>query len=164
MSLTHIDDKGRAQMVDVSDKPITLRKATARGIIHLKPATLDAIAGQQLPKGDVFATARIAGIMAAKRCDELIPLCHGLPLEKVSVSFSFIENPPGIEITSEAVCTGRTGVEMEALTAVAVSALAIYDMVKAVDRTAVIGDIRLMEKSGGRSGHFVREEEGCGDT
>lgn len=163
MSLTHIDTEGRARMVDVSDKPTSLRKARAKGTICVRQTTLDAILRQETPKGDVLAVAQIAGIMAAKRCDELIPLCHGLPMDSISIGFSPVQEPPGIEITAEAVCTGRTGVEMEALTAVAVAALTIYDMVKAIDRTAVIGDIRLIEKSGGSSGHFVAEDDGCVD-
>jgi cyclic pyranopterin monophosphate synthase len=161
MKLTHVDENGRANMVDVSKKSVTLRRARARSTIYLLQATLQIIAQHGLPKGDAFAAARIAGIMAAKRCDELIPLCHSLPLESVSVDLEPHSDPPRVEITSEVICTAKTGAEMEALMAVSVAALTIYDMVKSVDREARIGDIRLIEKSGGKSGHFVREEGAC---
>lgn len=156
MEITHLDDKGNARMVDTSGKPVTLRRAVATGAIYLQGDTLAMIAEGGLPKGDVFAAARIAGIMAAKRCDELIPLCHSIPLDSVTVDLLPRDNPARVEIQSEVICRAQTGAEMEALTAVSVAALTIYDMVKAIDRTAVIGDIRLMEKSGGRSGEFVR--------
>ena len=161
MDLTHLDSQGKAHMVDVSDKPITARCARARGSIYLQKSTLDAIADGQIPKGDVFATARIAGIMAAKRCDELIPLCHGLSLDSVTVDLIPRTDPPRVEILSRVTCTARTGAEMEALVAVSVAALTIYDMVKAIDKTAIIGDIQLVEKSGGKSGHFTREDNTC---
>lgn len=143
--LTHVDARGRACMVDVSAKPATVREATATGKIHLQPATLRLIQHGQVPKGDVFAAARLAGILAAKRTAELIPLCHPLPLEHVEV-----ELRPGrghIAITATARVTGRTGVEMEALTAVSVAALTLYDMCKAVDKNMRISDIRLVRKS-----------------
>lgn len=161
MKITHLDDKGNAKMVDTSNKPATLRRAVAMGAIYLQEATLQSIAGGGLPKGDVFAAARIAGIMAAKRCDELIPLCHNIPLDSVSLDFQPCADPARVEITSEIICRAQTGAEMEALVAVSVAALTIYDMVKAIDRTALIGDIRLMEKSGGKSGDFVRGDHEC---
>lgn len=161
MDITHLDEDGRLRMVDVSAKPPTVRRARAAGTIYLQQTTLDAIAQNRVAKGDVFAAARIAGIMAAKRCDELIPLCHSLSLDSIDVSLEPHSDPPRVEILSAATCTARTGAEMEALVAVSVAALTIYDMVKAVDRTAVIGDIRLLEKSGGKSGRFVREGNAC---
>jgi cyclic pyranopterin phosphate synthase len=161
MELTHIDQDGHLQMVDVSGKPASVRRARARGVIHLRQATLDAITANRMPKGDVFAAARMAGILAAKRCDELIPLCHTVALDSVRIDLRACVEPPRVEIESEVTCRARTGAEMEALLAVSVGALAIYDMVKAVDREAVIGDIRLLEKSGGKSGRFVRKERNC---
>jgi len=150
-------------MVDVSDKPVTARRARASGSIYLHQGTLDAIIGGQVSKGDVFAAARIAGIMAAKRCDELIPLCHSLSADSVTVDLIPRTDPTRVEIQSVVTCTAKTGAEMEALVAVSVAALTIYDMVKAMDTTLVIGDIRLLEKSGGSSGHFTREENACKD-
>ena len=161
MDITHLDEDGRLRMVDVSGKPATVRRARAAATIYLQQTTLDAIAENRLAKGDVFATARIAGIMAAKRCDELIPLCHTLGLDKVGIDIRVCTGPPRVEIESELSCRARTGAEMEALLAVSVAALTIYDMVKAVDREAVIGDIRLLEKSGGKSGRFARKERPC---
>ena len=148
-------------MVDVSGKPVTARRARARGTIYLQQATLDAITDGRSPKGDVFAAARIAGIMAAKRCDELIPLCHSLALDSAAIDLQPRSDPPRVEVCSETTCTAKTGAEMEALVAVSVAALTIYDMVKAMDKAAVIGDIQLVEKSGGKSGHFTREENTC---
>jgi len=159
MGFTHLDKKGRARMVGVSKKKVTTRRAKAGGAIYLRESTLAAIAQDKLAKGDVFAAARLAGIMAAKRCDELIPLCHNIPLDSVNVELRPDSNPARIEIESEVLCRAKTGAEMEALLAVTVAALTIYDMVKAVDRTAKIGEIRLLEKSGGKSGRFVREED-----
>ena len=150
-------------MVDVSAKPATVRRARAKGVIYLRQATLDAITANRVPKGDVFATARVAGILAAKRCDEIIPLCHTIPLDSVGIDIRACAGPPRVEIESELACRAKTGAEMEALLAVWVAALTIYDMVKAIDREAVIGDIRLLEKSGGKSGRFVRKEKPCGD-
>lgn len=160
-NLTHTDKQGRAKMVDVSEKPITARYARARGTVYLRESTLDTIAENRVAKGDVLSTARIAGIMAAKRCDELIPLCHSLPLDNVEVELTLCADRPRVEIESSVSCHGRTGVEMEALVAVSIAALTVYDMVKAIDREAAIGDIRLVEKTGGKSGHFVCEDESC---
>jgi cyclic pyranopterin monophosphate synthase len=155
--LTHFDKKGQARMVDVGDKDVTVREAVARGQVHMKSETLDLILGGRAKKGDVLGVARIAGIMAAKRTPDLIPLAHPLPLNSVTVEFFPDADRSLIEIEARVKVTGRTGVEMEALTAVACAGLAIYDMCKAVDRTMVISEVRLMEKSGGRSGVFKRE-------
>ncbi len=155
--LTHLDDQGRAHMVDVGAKAATQREAIARGEIHMQAATLDLILSGKTPKGDVLATARIAGIMAAKRTAELIPLCHPLMLSHVRVA---IEPAPGgdaLLLAATVRTTGQTGVEMEALTAVSVAALTIYDMCKAVDRGMRIGNIYLAEKRGGKSGEWAAE-------
>jgi cyclic pyranopterin monophosphate synthase len=152
--LSHIDDKGEARMVDVSAKDVTARSAIAEGFIAMSPATLDLILTGTAPKGDVLATARIAGIMAAKRTAELIPLCHPLPLTQVTVTFEPSRDPTGLRVEAAAKVEGKTGVEMEALTAVSIACLTIYDMCKAVDRAMSFHDIRLVEKTGGRSGHF----------
>jgi len=149
--LTHIDERGQANMVDVSGKDETVRRAIACSEIRMQPATLEAIVENRLHKGEVFATARIAGIQAAKRCSELIPLCHPLMLSKVSVDFE-VRLPDRILIHAECRLTGKTGVEMEALTAATVAALTVYDMCKAIDRGMVIENTRLMHKSGGKSG------------
>lgn len=159
--LTHVDGNGHARMVDISEKAVTSRRAVAKGCILLLPETLEAISRNRIAKGDVIATARIAGVMAAKRCDELIPLCHSLPLDHVAVDLHPKSEPPQIEITAEVRCRARTGAEMEALVAVSAAALTVYDMVKAIDRSAVIDDIRLIEKSGGKSGRYVRSESTC---
>ncbi|WP_298215752.1 cyclic pyranopterin monophosphate synthase MoaC [Acidocella sp.] len=151
--LTHTGADGAARMVDVSAKPVTAREAEARGRVAMRPETAAMIRDDRAAKGDVLAAARLAGIMAAKRTGELIPLCHPLPLEAVSVTLEVEE--AAVEITAMARVTGRTGVEMEALTAVSVAALTIYDMVKAVDRTMRIEAIRLTRKSGGSSGDFT---------
>jgi cyclic pyranopterin phosphate synthase len=143
-------------MVDVGDKPITNRLARASGKVRMQPATLTRVQQRGLAKGDVLEVARLAGIMAAKRTGDLIPLCHPLGLDSVTVGFSFPDDQT-VAITSEVRVTGKTGVEMEALTAVSVAALTIYDMCKAIDRAMTIAEIRLEEKSGGKSGHFVRE-------
>ncbi|QXJ22306.1 cyclic pyranopterin monophosphate synthase MoaC [Actinomadura graeca] len=154
--LTHLDQAGNARMVDVAQKEITSREATASGTVVMSPATLAAISSGATPKGDVFSVARIAGIMAAKRTHELIPLCHPLALDAVSVVI--VANPPDrVLITARVGVTARTGVEMEALTAVSVAALTVYDMCKALDRSMRIERIRLDEKSGGRSGHYRRD-------
>jgi len=142
--LTHLDDHGRAKMVDVGHKPVTAREAVAEGFIVLQPATIQAIAQGSLVKGDVFAAARIAGIMAAKKCGELIPLCHPLGVESVEVAFDVQGNR--IRVEAIARITGKTGVEMEALTAVSIAALTIYDMCKAVDKQMVIEGVRLLSK------------------
>jgi len=157
--LTHIDSAGRVRMVDVGAKPVTHREAVARGAIRMEPATLAAIIGGTLKKGEALAAARIAGIMAAKRTHELIPLCHQLPLESVAVDFRPDHARSALEIEARAVTQARTGVEMEALVAASVAALTIYDMAKAIDREMVIEAIRLVHKSGGRSGEFRRSGE-----
>jgi cyclic pyranopterin phosphate synthase len=155
--LTHFDEHGASRMVDTSGKPETLREARASGLIRLAPATTALIGDSALAKGDVLEVARLAGIMAAKRTGDLIPLCHPLPLTAVSVDFRF-ESDSVLRIEATARVFGRTGVEMEALTAVSVAALTVYDMCKAVDRTMTIERIRLEAKSGGRSGTFRRDD------
>jgi cyclic pyranopterin phosphate synthase len=157
--LTHLDEKGRARMVDVSGKEITSRSALARATVKMKPETLATVLAGEIPKGDVLSAARIAGIMAAKRTHELIPLCH--PLAIASVQLEFVPDPQRSLIVIEATVKvdGKTGVEMEALTAVSVAALTIYDMCKAIDRGMMIDGIALLEKQGGKSGHFKRHED-----
>jgi cyclic pyranopterin phosphate synthase len=150
--LTHLDDKGRAHMVDVAGKEATQRTAVASGFISMKKDTLALVIDGGAKKGDVLAVARIAGIMAAKRTHELIPLCHPLAISKASVDFEMRDDPCGIAVRAEVKVSGQTGVEMEALTAVSVACLTIYDMLKAADRGMVIGPVQLVEKSGGRSG------------
>jgi cyclic pyranopterin phosphate synthase len=157
MGLTHVDDEGRVQMVDVGEKPDTERVAVAKGEITMRPETLRLIVEGDVPKGDVLTTAQVAGIMAAKRTPDLIPLSHPLLLTKVDVSFDIDEQASRIEITATVRCRGKTGVEIEALTAVSVAALTIYDMAKAVEKTMQIGNVRLVRKSGGKSGEFVDE-------
>ena len=169
---THFDPSGRARMVEVTEKPDTVRQAVARGEILLQPHTFALVRAQAegtsaagadgtpgLAKGDVLGVAQVAGIMAAKRTWELIPMCHPLPLTGAAVRFEFDEDRHAIVITATVTTVGKTGVEMEALTAVAVAALTIYDMCKAVDKTMRIGNIRLIEKRGGKSGDFVAEEQ-----
>jgi cyclic pyranopterin phosphate synthase len=151
-SLTHVDPAGRLRMVDVGDKPATAREATASGFVTVSAAGLRLARGGQVKKGNPLEAARLAGIMAAKRTSEIVPLCHPVPLTHVAVDFT--PRRTGYEIRASARTTAQTGVEMEALTAVAAAALTLYDMLKAVDRTMVIGEIRLLEKKGGRSGHF----------
>jgi len=155
--LSHVNEAGEAHMVDVSDKPVTARTAIAEGFVAMKPETLALLNRGDAPKGDVLATARIAGIMAAKRTHELIPLCHPLALAKVTVDLETNSGPPGVRVVAEVKTTGRTGVEMEALTAVSVTCLTLYDMLKAVDRAMSFERIRLIEKSGGRSGDYRAE-------
>ena len=155
-NLTHFDDSGASRMVDVGEKAVTARTARASGRVVMQPETLRRIKDRGFAKGDVLEVARLAGIMAAKRTGDLIPLCHPLPLDGVTVSFAFPDEQT-VTIETEVRVTAKTGVEMEALTAVSVAALTIYDMCKAIDRGIVISEIRLEEKSGGRSGHFVRE-------
>jgi len=152
--LTHIDKKGEARMVDVSAKATTQRTAIAEGFVTMEPRTLELLQKGDAPKGDVLATARIAGIMAAKRTHELIPLCHPLTLTKVAVHLEPSKSPHGVHILAEVKTSGQTGVEMEALTAVSVACLTLYDMLKAVDRAMRFEGIRLVEKSGGRSGDW----------
>jgi cyclic pyranopterin monophosphate synthase len=154
---THIDEKGRVRMVDVSDKPGTLRTAVARGKIFMSPETFEKIKDRTVKKGNVLETARIAGVMAAKKTADLIPMCHPLNITHASVDFFPEESLHAIRIEAVVRLTGQTGVEMEALTAVSVAALTIYDMCKSYDRGMTISDIQLVEKSGGKSGHFVRE-------
>lgn len=156
--LSHLDDQGRARMVDVGAKGITQRIAVARGCVTMAAETLAAITEGKVGKGDVFAVARVAGIMGAKKTPELIPMCHPLNLTSVQIDLVPCESPPSVEIVATAKVAGQTGVEMEAMTAVSVVGLTIYDMCKAIDRGMVIGEIRLMEKSGGKSGSFLREE------
>ena len=154
--LSHLNDQGEARMVDVSAKEVTSRTARAEGFVAMAPATLELIVMGKAPKGDVLATARIAAIMAAKRTAELIPLCHPLPLTQVTVDFDPSRDPPGLRVVATAKVDAKTGVEMEALTAVSVACLTIYDMCKAVDRAMSFSGIRLVEKTGGRSGTFRR--------
>jgi cyclic pyranopterin phosphate synthase len=158
--LTHVDRRGRARMVDVSSKAVTRREAVARGEVTMRPATLALIAAGRLPKGDVLAVARLAGIMSAKRTADLVPLCHPLPLAHVEVDLVPDRRGACVRIESRVRVAAQTGAEMEALTAVAVAGLTLYDMCKAVDREMTIGGIRLVRKSGGRSGTFVRTGEG----
>ena len=152
--LTHIDRGGAARMVDVSEKAATERVAVAAGFVRMSQATLDLVLSGEAKKGDVLGAARIAGIMAAKRTHELVPLCHPLPVSKIAVEIEPDQKLPGLLVRASAKVTGQTGVEMEALTAVAVACLTIYDMVKAVERGMRIEGIRLIEKSGGKSGHY----------
>ena len=167
--LTHFDDHGASRMVDVSQKPVTSRKAVAEGFVLMQPETLRIIkqqsegSGEGMAKGNVLEVARLAGVMAAKKADDLIPLCHSLGLDGVQIDFEFV-NDTRIRICTEVFVTARTGVEMEALTSVSVCALTIYDMCKSIDREMQITDIRLIEKSGGRSGHFRRNNSVSGEN
>jgi cyclic pyranopterin monophosphate synthase len=156
--LSHLDDQGRARMVDVSDKEVTSRIAVARASIHMRPETLALIRGGRVEKGDVFSVARVAGIMAAKKTSELIPMCHPLNITSVKIELTANDDPARVEIEASVRVSGKTGVEMEALTAASVAGLTIYDMCKAVDREMTLSEIRLVEKSGGKSGTFVRKE------
>lgn len=156
---SHFDAAGASRMVNVGDKPITPRLARASGLVRMRPETLRLIRDRGLQKGDVLEVARLAGIMAAKRTDEWIPLCHSLPLESVAIDFSFPSDAT-IRIEATATVTAKTGIEMEALVAVSATALTIYDMCKGVDRALCIESVQLEEKSGGRSGHFLRETSG----
>lgn len=156
MSLTHIDDNGAARMVDVGEKEVTRRSASAQAVVSMQPQTLSLILSGGMPKGDVFACARIAGIMAAKRTWELIPMCHPLPIEGIEMEITPISDTD-VRIVSTLRCTHKTGIEMEALTAASVAALTLYDMCKAVDRGMVIRDVMLLRKSGGKSGDFCRK-------
>jgi len=157
--LTHFDADGQAIMVDVGGKAATKRRAVARGAVTMQPATLQRVLDRTVEKGDVFAVARLAGIMAAKQTPQLIPLCHPLLLSSVSVEFNPQPAADRVEIEATVSLTGQTGVEMEALTAVTVAALTVIDMCKAIDKTMTIEAVRLVEKEGGKSGHFVRPEE-----
>jgi len=156
--LTHVDKKGKARMVDVTAKEITEREAVAKGSIFMKRDTLKAILANEIKKGDVLGTAKIAGIMAAKKTGDLIPLCHPLNIDSVDILFEPIQKTNCIDITAIAKTSGKTGVEMEALTAVSVAALTIYDMCKAMDKGMIISDIRLIKKTGGKSGTYLRTE------
>ena len=158
--LSHLDDAGRAHIVDVTEKAVTARVATAESCVRMRPETLKAISEGDMPKGDVLAVARIAGIQAAKRCADLIPLCHPLPLSSVKVELTAEPDLPGVRIEATCKVTGQTGVEMEALTAASVAALTLYDMCKAIDRGMVIESTRLLQKSGGASGEWQREYHG----
>ena len=150
----HLDEQGRARMVDVGRKPVTAREALAAAIVRMRPETVELIRGGGVPKGDVLTVAKTAGILAAKRVDELIPLCHSLPLDSVDIEFRLESDC--VEVRVRARARGRTGVEMEALAAAAAACLTVYDMCKSADKGMVIGEIRLLEKKGGRSGHYVR--------
>jgi cyclic pyranopterin phosphate synthase len=158
VTLSHLDEQGRAKMVDVSEKTVTSRIAIARGNIRMRRETLALILERKVEKGDVFSVARVAGIMAAKKTPELIPMCHPLPITSVEIDLQPNENPARVDIEAIVRVDGKTGVEMEAMTAVSVAGLTIYDMCKAVDREMSIGGIRLVKKSGGKSGTFVRKE------
>ncbi len=155
---SHLDEQGRARMVDIGDKAVTRRRAVASGRVTMRPETLAAIKGGTTPKGDVLSVARIAGIQAGKETSRWIPLCHPLPIDSIDVEFD-LSGKDAIQVTVEARTSGRTGVEMEALTATAAALLTIYDMCKAVDRAMTIGAIRLEEKEGGRSGRWVRQDD-----
>ncbi|MGZ8425865.1 MAG: cyclic pyranopterin monophosphate synthase MoaC [Candidatus Binatia bacterium] len=156
--LSHLDEQGRARMVDVSEKEVTSRIATACGTIHMLPETLALILADKIEKGDVFSVARVAGIMAAKKTSELIPMCHPLNITSVAINLTPGNNPARVDIEASVRVSGKTGVEMEAMTAVSVAGLTIYDMCKAVDREMTIGEIRLVKKSGGKGGTFIRNE------
>jgi cyclic pyranopterin phosphate synthase len=156
--LSHLDEQGRARMVDVSDKEVTRRIAVARGVIRMRPETLALILEKKIEKGDVFSVARVAAIMAAKKTSELIPMCHPLNITSVKIDLLPQERLAGVGIEATVRVDGKTGVEMEAMTAVSVAGLTIYDMCKAVDREMSIGEIRLVKKSGGKSGTFIRKE------
>lgn len=158
MELTHIDEKGNARMVDISDKDTTVREAVAVGKVYMNHTTIEKIISGNLPKGDVLATARIAGIMAAKRTQDIIPLCHNIPIDSAKIELSCNNDLICVDIRAVIRCTWKTGVEMEALTAVSAAALTVYDMCKAVDKDMVIGDITLIKKTGGKSGDIVKEK------
>ena len=155
--LSHLDETGRARMVDVGHKPVTERMAVAKGEVHMRPETLALIQAGALKKGDVLTVAQLAGVMAAKRTAELIPLCHPLPINQVLVTMDLDEHLPGVIITATVRTTAKTGVEMEALTAVSVAALTIFDMAKAAEKTMRIENLRVVEKRGGRSGDLIYE-------
>lgn len=158
MKLSHLDEAGRARMVDVGDKPESARTATAEGRVRMSREAFEQVAAHAVAKGDVLAVAEVAGVMAAKRTGELIPLCHPLPLDVVTVEARLVSELPGVAVTATAKVTGRTGVEMEALTAVSVACLTVYDMVKAIDREMVIEAVRLLSKTGGTRGDWRRSD------
>ena len=153
--LSHLDEHGRARMVDVTGKAETARTATAEGVLTCAPATLEAVLQGRTPKGEVISTAELAGVMAAKRTSDLIPLCHPLPISKIEVSIAAETDLPGFRVRAEVRTTARTGVEMEALTAVSVACLTLFDMLKAVDKGMMIGGVRVLSKTGGRSGDWA---------
>ena len=157
-AFSHLDERGRAKMVDVSEKEITTRIAIARGTIYMRKETLALILDKKVDKGDVFSVAKVAGILAAKKTSDLIPMCHPLPITSVEIDLQPNEDPARLDIEAIVRVDGKTGVEMEAMTAVSVVGLTIYDMCKSVDREMSIGEIRLIKKSGGKSGTFVRKE------
>jgi cyclic pyranopterin monophosphate synthase len=154
VTLSHVDSSGRARMVDVGEKPVTARRAIAEGRVMMSRPAFEQVRAAAVVKGDVLAVAEIAGVMAAKRTAELIPLCHSLPLDRVQVELELVEEWPGVQVTATVAATGRTGIEMEALTAVSVACLTVYDMVKAVDRGMRITAVRLLEKTGGARGDW----------
>jgi len=156
--LSHLDAEGKARMVDVSGKEVTERIAAARGTIFMRVETLSLIMEKKVEKGDVFSVARVAGIMAAKKTSELIPMCHPLNITSVEIELTAQKDPPRVEIEAVVKVTGKTGVEMEAMTAAAVAGLTIYDMCKAVDREMTLSEVRLVKKSGGKTGTFIRKE------
>jgi len=158
VKLSHLDDAGRARMVDVGDKPETERTASAEGLVRMSREAYERVTAQAVAKGDVLAVAEVAGVMAAKRTGELIPLCHPLGLDLVKVEVSLDPDAPGVRVLATARVTGRTGVEMEALTAVSVACLTVYDMVKAIDRSMVIEGVRLLSKTGGARGDWRRSD------
>ena len=159
MKLTHLDDRGRPRMVDVAAKPESQRTAVAEGAVRMSPEAFELVASQAVTKGDVLTVAEVAGTMAAKRTGELIPLCHPLGLDLVEVEARLEPELPGVRVTATAKATGRTGGEMEALTAIAIACLTVYDMVKAVDRGMVIEEVRLLSKTGGTRGDWRRSEQ-----
>jgi cyclic pyranopterin phosphate synthase len=158
--MSHFDDSGRARMVDISAKPVTERMARAQGVIRMRPETLAAIRAGATRKGDVISVARIAGILAAKKTAELIPLCHPIPLTDINLTIDVDESLPGLRVVGSAKTAAQTGVEMEAVVAVSVTLVTIFDMVKGLDRDLMIGEISIVEKQGGKSGHWVRGQTG----
>jgi cyclic pyranopterin monophosphate synthase len=158
VKLTHLDESGRARMVDVGDKPVSERTAVADGVVRMSPEAFEQVSAQTVAKGDVLAVAEVAGTLAAKRTGELIPLCHPLGLDLVEVEAQLEPDLPGVRIVARAKATGKTGVEMEALTAVAVACLTVYDMVKGIDRGMIIEEVRLLSKTGGTRGDWSRAE------
>lgn len=156
MNLSHVDAEGRARMVDVGDKPVTVRTATAEGRVRMSPEAYALVAAQEIAKGDVLAVAEVAGTMAAKRTGDLIPLCHPLQVDLIEVRANLLPDLPGVRVTARVRTEGRTGVEMEALTAASVACLTVYDMVKAVDRSMTIEGVQLLEKTGGTHGDWRR--------
>lgn len=156
---THYDDKGNAYMVDVSEKEVTRRTATAEGSIRMSREAMDAVLGKKIRKGDVFTVAQVAGIMGTKRCSDLIPMCHPIRPENASVEFEADDDACAIKAVCTAVCEARTGVEMEALTGVSVALLTIYDMCKAIDKGMIISEIRLVSKTGGKSGDYIIDNQ-----